>query len=215
MSKLLSTMEKQEIIKAYSNYVLDKNRRPESMYIFAKELNIEEAEIYEQFTGFSQIEEEIINHFIQNSIDLTLNNSKDEETGSKEKLLTFYFTLVEVFKMNRSLVNFILPIERGELIRFKPMKRSKKTFLSFLNSLKIEAPALSFIPNMEFKDKAIATGAWIQFCSIVFYWLKDSSSNFEKTDIFIEKSLRLSFDLKESSVMESFIDFGKFMFNKS
>jgi hypothetical protein len=47
------------------------------------------------------------------------------------------------------------------------------------------------------------------------YWLKDTSPDFEKTDLFIEKSLKLSFDIVDSSVAESFIDFGKFMFSKS
>ena len=75
--------------------------------------------------------------------------------------------------------------------------------------------ALSFIPNEKFRDNATASGAWLQFCSIVLYWLKDDSKGFEKTDLFIEKSLRLSFDLTESRAVESFIDLGKFMFGKS
>ena len=208
-------MEKDEILKAYSEYVLEKNRRPESVYLFAKELGVDETEIYDHLSGFDEIEEEILNHFIQNAVDLTLNKEKEEELGPKETLLTFYFTLVEVLKTNRTLVHFILPLERGELMRFRSLKYGKRTFLKFVDSLQVEAPALSFIPNEQFRDKAIATGAWMQFCSIVLYWLKDSSKGFEKTDVFIEKSLRLSFDLTESRVMESFIDLGKFMFSKS
>ena len=65
------------------------------------------------------------------------------------------------------------------------------------------------------KDKALETAAWMQFCSILLYWLKDTSPDFEKTDVFIEKSLKLSFDLAESNVMESVVDLGKFMFGKS
>lgn len=208
-------MEKDEILKAYSEYVLEKNRRPESVYLFAKDLEIDESEVYDHVTGFDEIEEEILNHFIQNAVDLTLHKEKEEELGSKETLLTFYFTLVEVLKTNRSLVKFILPLERGELMRFRSLKYGKRTFLKFMDSLQVEAPSLSFIPNEQVRDKAIATGAWMQFCSIMLYWLKDSSKGFEKTDVFIEKSLRLSFDLTESRVMESFIDLGKFMFSKS
>ena len=208
-------MEKDEILKAYSNFVLEKNRRPESVYSFTKSVEIEENEFYNHFSVFEELEQEIINSFVQNAVDLTTKEQKKDSEGPKESLLTFYFTLTEVLKANRSLVKFILPLEKGELMRFRSLKLGKRTFLKFVDSLQVDAMALSFIPNEKFRDKAIASGAWLQFCSIVLYWLKDDSKGFEKTDLFIEKSLRLSFDLTESRAVESFIDLGKFMFGKS
>jgi len=208
-------MEKDEILKAYSNFVLEKNRRPESVYRFTKYVEIEENEFYNHFSVFEELEQEIINSFVQNAVDLTNKEQKKDSEGPKESLLTFYFTLAEVLKANRSLVKFILPLEKGELMRFRSLKLGKRTFLKFVDSLQVDAMALSFIPNEKFRDKAIASGAWLQFCSIVLYWLKDDSKGFEKTDLFIEKSLRLSFDLTESLAVESFIDLGKFMFGKS
>ena len=208
-------MEKDEILKAYSNFVLEKNRRPESVYSFTKSVEIEENEFYNHFSVFEELEQEIINSFVQNAVDLTTKEQKKDSEGPKESLLTFYFTLAEVLKANRSLVKFILPLEKGELMRFRSLKLGKRTFLKFVDSLQVDAMALSFIPNEKFRDNAIASGAWLQFCSIVLYWLKDDSKGFEKTDLFIEKSLRLSFDLTESRAVESFIDLGKFMFGKS
>ncbi len=208
-------MEKDEILKAYSNFVLGKNRRPESVYSFTKSVEIEENEFYNHFSVFEELEQEILNSFVQNAVDLTTKEQKKDSEGPKESLLTFYFTLTEVLKANRSLVKFILPLEKGELMRFRSLKLGKITFLKFVDSLQVDAMALSFIPNEKFRDKAIASGAWLQFCSIVLYWLKDDSKGFEKTDLFIEKSLRLSFDLTESRAVESFIDLGKFMFGKS
>ena len=208
-------MEKDEILKAYSNFVLEKNRRPESVYSFTKYVEIEENKFYDHFSVFEELEQEIINSFVQNAVDLTTKEQKKDSEGPKESLLTFYFTLTEVLKANRSLVKFILPLEKGELMRFRSLKLGKRTFLKFVDSLQVDAMALSFIPNEKFRDKAIASGAWLQFCSIVLYWLKDDSKGFEKTDLFIEKSLRLSFDLTESRAVESFIDLGKFMFGKS
>ncbi len=208
-------MEKDEILKAYSNFVLGKNRRPESVYSFTKSVEIEENEFYNHFSVFEELEQEILNSFVQNAVDLTTKEQKKDSEGPKESLLTFYFTLAEVLKANRSLVKFILPLEKGELMRFRSLKLWKRTFLKFVDSLQVYAMALSFIPNEKFRDKAIASGAWLQFCSIVLYWLKDDSKGFEKTDLFIEKSLRLSFDLTESRAVESFIDLGKFMFGKS
>lgn len=44
----------------------------------------------------------------------------------------------------------------------------------------------------------MAEGAWLQFMSIIGYWLNDSTPNFEKTDIYIEKSVRAGFDLVQT-----------------
>ncbi|MDC1385715.1 TetR family transcriptional regulator C-terminal domain-containing protein, partial [Crocinitomicaceae bacterium] len=137
------------------------------------------------------------------------------DQDSRESLLTFYFTLTEILKANRSLVVFMIPGDRTSISQLHVLKSAKSSFLNFIKKLDLETPALSFIPDNKMKDKALETAAWMQFCSILLYWLKDTSPDFEKTDVFIEKSLKLSFDLAESNVMESVVDLGKFMFGKS
>jgi hypothetical protein len=44
--------------------------------------------------------------------------------------------------------------------------------------------------------------------------LEDSSPDFEKTDMAIEKSVRTVFDLFDSSPVDSVIDFGKFLWKE-
>jgi len=71
-------MEKDEILKAYSNFVLEKNRRPESVYRFTKYVEIEENEFYNHFSVFEELEQEIINSFVQNAVDLTTKEQKKD-----------------------------------------------------------------------------------------------------------------------------------------
>ena len=73
---------------------------------------------------------------------------------------------------------------------------------------------MSFLPDASVQEKTIQSAGWLQFISILKYWLQDNSLGFEKTDIFIEKSLKLSFELSESNVLNSIVDLGKFMMNK-
>jgi AcrR family transcriptional regulator len=209
-------MEAQEILSAYSEYVIEHNARPHSMASFAKKLEISESYIYKYYANFKKMESEIFKHFIDNAIELADKNAENSEhQDSRESLLTFYFTLTEVLKANRSLVVFMLPMERASISQLQVLKSAKSSFLKFIEKLDLETPALSFIPDYKMKEKALETAAWMQFCSILLYWLKDTSADFEKTDVFIEKSLKLSFDLAESSVIESMVDLGKFMFGKS
>jgi hypothetical protein len=46
------------------------------------------------------------------------------------------------------------------------------------------------------------------------FWLDDESAGFEKTDLFIEKSIRATFDVLAISPLESVIDFVKFLFKE-
>ena len=209
-------MKDQEILSAYSDYVLEHNARPHTIAAFAKKLGINESDIYKYYTSFERIEAEIFKSFIDNAIELTHKSAEDsEDQDSKSAVLTFYFTLAEVLKENRSLVVFMLPRDRTSISKIQVLKSVKSSFIHFLQMLDLDTPALSFIPDQKVKEKAFETGAWIQFCSILTYWLKDHSADFEKTDIFIEKSLKLSFDFSESNVVESMIDLGKFIFGKS
>jgi hypothetical protein len=46
------------------------------------------------------------------------------------------------------------------------------------------------------------------------FWLDDSSPAFEKTDIYIEKSVKATFELMNIAPIDSLIDFGKFLFKE-
>jgi len=46
------------------------------------------------------------------------------------------------------------------------------------------------------------------------FWLEDSSPSFEKTDIFIEKSVNTTFDILDIAPLKSVIDLGKFLFKE-
>ncbi|MDC3253009.1 TetR family transcriptional regulator C-terminal domain-containing protein [Crocinitomicaceae bacterium] len=207
-------MKKEDVLSAYSEFLTKHNKRPLNMADFAESLEINEVEIYEFYADFGSMEADIMNHFVINAMDLT-KKSNGQGENNKEMLLIFYYSLAEVLKANRSLVLFLLPMKQGALNGIKTLSAAKRTFLDFLEEHDFDTKALSFIPDGSMKTNVIKTGAWMQFCSILLYWLKDTSADFEKTDLFIEKSLKLSFDLVDSNVAESFIDFGKFMFSKS
>jgi len=46
------------------------------------------------------------------------------------------------------------------------------------------------------------------------FWLDDTSEAFEKTDIFIEKSLNTSFELLNTKSLNNIIDLAKFLYKE-
>jgi hypothetical protein len=67
---------------------------------------------------------------------------------------------------------------------------------------------------VKIQDKVLQEASWLQFLSIFNFWMNDESSNFEKTDVFIEKSVKASFDLAYNIPTQSIIDFGKFLWKE-
>jgi aconitase B len=52
---------------------------------------------------------------------------------------------------------------------------------------------------------------WAQFMMILKFWIEDHSPSFEKTDIFIEKTVHASFDILNIKPVQSFLELGKFL----
>ena len=84
-------------------------------------------------------------------------------------------------------------------------------FKEFVSRLGIETMDLKNERLEKIKDKGFKEMAWNQFLATLNYWMKDDSPSFEKTDIFIEKSLNASFDLIHIKPIESIMDLGKFL----
>ena len=57
-------------------------------------------------------------------------------------------------------------------------------------------------------------GAWMQLLFLLKYWMDDNSPKFERTDVAIEKSVNVIFDVFDSTPLESLLDFGKFLFKE-
>ncbi len=64
------------------------------------------------------------------------------------------------------------------------------------------------------QDNALKETAWLQLLLNMKFWLDDTSPSFEKTDIYIEKSVNTTFDVLDIAPVKSLIDFGKFIFKE-
>jgi hypothetical protein len=66
----------------------------------------------------------------------------------------------------------------------------------------------------QIQQKGIKETIWLQFIGILHFWISDESAGFEKTDMLIEKSTHVGFDVLDLKLPESIIDFGKFLFKE-
>jgi hypothetical protein len=208
------TISNNDIIAFYMDYVLEHDENPKSVYAFSKMNNFDEADFYKHYTNFEAIEKGIFEAFFQNSISV-LNKSEDYKIfDGRNKLLSFYFTFFENLTANRSYVVFTLNRHKHGLKGLKKLSGLKQHFSKYIEELGIQMLDIKQEQFEKIQERALKESAWLQLLLTIKFWMDDTSPSFEKTDIYIEKSVNTSFDVLNIAPLKSIIDFGKFIFKE-
>lgn len=207
-------LTKETIVSLYMDYTLEHHEKPKSVYLFAKLNGFTEAEFYSFFGNLESIEKEIYTMFLEKTVELLSKDPNYETYDMKSKLLSFYFTFFELLAANRSYVTMSLNENKNQLKNLMQLSDLRTHFKNFIAGITTDEVRLQQEKIQEFQEKAIQESAWIQFLFTLKFWLEDGSPNFEKTDVYIEKSVKLSFELMNVAPINSLIDFGKFIFKE-
>jgi hypothetical protein len=205
---------KSNIVEFYMDYVLEHEHEPKSVYKFAKDLKIKESEFYSHFGSFKSLKQHIWDSFYHNTIDVISKADGYEEYSSREKMLIFFYTMFEVLTANRSYVLFTLDENNDmtqNMSQLKSLRKQIKSFAKELIQIDNDDKQISILKRNE---SVFSEGAWIQFMFLLKFWIDDSSAEFEKTDIAIEKSVNTIFDVFDNTPLEQVIDFGKFLYKE-
>lgn len=208
------TITKNDIIISYMDYVIENNENPKSVYAFAKANNFEESKFYTHFGSFEAIEKQVFNTFFNNTITVLGKSQEYQSYDSRNKLLSFYFTFFENLTANRSYVIYVLHHHKNNLKGLSLLSGLKKSYTNYIDGLDIEMIAIKQEQIDKIQTRALQESAWLQLLLTLKFWMDDTSASFEKTDIYIEKSVNTSFDVLNVAPLKSMIDFGKFIFKE-
>ena len=200
-----------EIISNYMDYVLDNDKKPKSVYSFAKANNFEEATFYEHFGSFEALEQSIFEVFFENTMAVLEKSNDYQSFDARNKLLSFYYTFFEMLTANRSYIVLVLDHKKGDLKKLRSLIKLKQRFTNFIDDLEITLLKVKQETLDKVQNKTLKESAWFQLLVTIKFWLDDTSPSFEKTDIFIEKTVNTSFDLIDVKPLKSVIDLGKFL----
>ena len=219
LSKLIimakkKTVKQHDIVSAYMDYVLMHNQKPKSVYAFAKENNFDEQIFYKFFGSFEALEQSIFEIFFENAHSALEKSEDYKNFDARNKLLSFYFTFFEILTANRSYVVHSIGQEKNQLKSLKMLSKLKKHFTNYIEHLDINRIDLKQEKLEKIQNRSIKESMWFQLLLTLKFWLDDTSPSFEKTDIYIEKSVETSFDLLDTTPLQSLIDFGKFIYQE-
>ncbi len=208
------TITKSDIITLYMDYVLEHNHNPKSVYSFAKAHHFEEQKFYEFFGSFEALGQSIFKTFFDKTTDMLSKSDDYQSFDARNQLLSFYYTFFEILTANRSYVVYALDTHKKQMKSLKALSHLKKSFCNYIEHLDIKTIDLKQEQLERIQNRSLKESAWLQLLVTLKFWLDDSSSGFEKTDIFIEKSVRASFDLIDITPLKSIIDLGKFLYKE-
>ncbi len=203
----------EKIVEWYMNTMLVSGK-PNSIYSFAQENNFEEADFYKHFSSFESLEKSIFGIFAKETIHLLHKTEAYKEYSSKDKLLSFYYTFFELLTANRSYVLLQFKGIKSDFSKLSVLKELRKEFIHFVNEISLEKIDFKNDKVNKIQDKTIAETYWMQLLMVLKFWIDDESSNFEKTDLFIEKSIKASFDIQQIAPVKSVIDLAKFLWKE-
>lgn len=214
-SKTRTNGSADKIISAYREYLLTEGKKPASVFKFCKEIGVKEDSFYSHFASFEVLEKNIWKEYIDKT-----RKKLEEDTNylaftAREKILTFYFTLAETFKSDRSFIVYQIKEWKNPSLIPVFLKGFKASFDEWINGVLNEAKNTGEIAKRPYLDQTYDSLFWMHLVFILQFWLHDESTNFEKTDAAIEKSVNLAFDLMGKGVIENALDFGKFLFQNS
>lgn len=205
------TVTHSSIISSYMDYILENGEQPLTIYKFCKEVKITETDFYNYFGSFDNLKMGIWNTFHSNTIEILETSKEFDSYPNKEKMLSYFFTLFELLTANRSYVLFSLEEHKHTLKSLKPLKELRLHLKEFAGNLIETSNDDKTFKITKNPVTIFSEGAWLQFLFLLKYWMDDNSTGFEKTDVAIEKSVKVIFDVFENTPLDSIIDFGKFI----
>ncbi|WP_224489183.1 TetR family transcriptional regulator C-terminal domain-containing protein [Robertkochia flava] len=203
-----------DILNHYMTWILENNRKPESVYHFCKELGITEPEFYKHYASISALDRGVWNGFYDHAMSMLEKDHSFQEYGNREKLLSFYYTFMELLNLNRSYVLYVTREGGASLKELEQLQGLRKRVKDFAKELIEQANEDKKLRLNKRSPELFSEGAWVQLLVIIRFWIADESPGFEKTDVFIEKSVNTVFDLFESTPIEKVLDLGKFLWQE-
>ncbi len=203
---------KKLIISEYQLYLLRNGEPPVTIFAFCENIGLQEDEFYNLFNSFKSLEKEIWASFF-NEVKSSIENDQEYASFSThEKILSFHYTLIELYKQNRSLV--VLRFSELNYQHLRPwfLDHFHDQFKSWIEELLNEAFEKNEIVSRPFISAKYCEALWIQFLYITKVWLNDESDQFQISDAAIEKTGALIFELMKKGPVDLIVDFVKFAY---
>lgn len=202
-------MSQEKITAFYLDHLLDKGRPPVSVYKLCKEVGISEADFYKHFSSINGVEKQYNRQLVQKTLDTLTSDQEYEQYTVREKLLAFYFTFFEQALSFRSYLQLrYAHVRPGREPAY--LKGFKKSFLDFADELIQQGYEEKSIVQRPLVSSRFKDILYAQFLLLIRYYVEDDSEQFQDTDAYVEKTVKLFFELAGATPIDTAFDLARF-----
>lgn len=215
MPKAKTKKSREDIIDLSMAYLADKGFDV-SIAQLCKSKKIAQSQFKSEFESIENFEKFVWCELMRSSIETANSDTQFATFSNREKLLTLYFTFFDNCGLNSEFLKQSIK-HHGRPGMIKVLKMLKQEFSSFVNfnlkfSLPLENQYAAQFNSMS--NVAIGEAFYGQLLFLLDFWSKDSSLEFEKTDMAIEKTVKASMDIINVTPVKSVIDLAKFFWKE-
>ena len=103
-AKAAKGITKEKLQLQYMEYMLLQEKTPSSVFAFTRAIKIREADFYAHYNSFRALEGDIWRTWFEETVDVLHNDKEYAQYSVREKMLSFYYTWLEMLAKNRSYV---------------------------------------------------------------------------------------------------------------
>ena len=202
---------KNQIVSEYVKYCLKHGQAPVNVYQLCEHLNMPESEFYSHFGSLEKVEESVLVMKWNDVANRFANDDQFAQYGITEKMLTLHFAFIENLRDIRSYLLWRLKDWKNPMDQVKGLMALREAFQSTVKPLLDVASVQGDIPDRKVVSKLNVEALGMNLAFVMHFWLKDDSTDFERTDACIEKSVQLTMDFVGRNAVDKLFDFGKFL----
>jgi AcrR family transcriptional regulator len=208
----MDQLTKDQIIAEYLDYLETVQQAPGWVYKFADATAVNKDDFYLYFEDITDLETQIWSQQIESTMEVLSNDPGYPNYTAREKLLAFYFTLLEIINdqsqalgliLNRSLIPGIAPAALTDF---------KQSFSNFTQELIQTGLGTNEIENRPLVTSYYGRALWFQCLFLLRFWKNDKSPQRSATDEAVERSVNLLFDLAGHTPVDSAVGFTRFVY---
>jgi len=198
------------ILEAYAEHLRTRGRPPASVWKICRRLEIDEKQFFDTFPSLNAVEGAWWSDTISRVVDRIEAGEEWSDYNARQRLLVFLFAYLEDARSFRSIL----------LTRFQDMRpyenpewltRFRRRFLKFGRSILEEGLESGEIARRANFSGIYPSGMYLHFRSVLAFYVQDESQDFERTDAFVEKTVKLAFDVAAPQAIDSAIDLARFL----
>jgi hypothetical protein len=211
-TEILPNLEmRNQILEAYIQYLGEHGQPPVTVTRFCKDNGFDEVRFFKDFASFDALEAAFWGGIVSRVVDAVKAGAEWNGFAARERYLAFLYAFMEQSLGNRSL--FLLRLKGvSPFTRLPGLRKMEVRFKEFADTVVSHGFSTGEIADRGSLRSFYPNALYIHFRGVMQFNLQDDSEGYERTDIFIEKTVKLAFELIRSQPVDSAFDLGKFLF---